>query len=698
MTSINSAHRDVRALPIGYVLSDYTFEKVLGSGSFGITYLALDSMLNRRVAIKEYFPREFAAREGTLMVHAVGDGGDLDNYTWGLKRFLEEARILAMFDHPNIIPVRRFFEANGTAYLVMDYCDGIPLDKLIEENGPLDNESLKQIIYPILDALEQVHRAHLLHRDIKPANIFIKTNGSPVLLDFGAARQEVVSHSKSVTSIVTPGYGALEQYSTHGEQGPSTDIYGFAATLYKVITGLKPQDAASRMLDDKVVPAKLFVADKYDSGILSAIDKAMSIKPQDRPQSIQEWKNIFLSNAHFRSDASLKESDESATILIKSNKPAEKNYLPRALIFGGLFFTVLFAIWYVVGFSDKSDSPSSHVSQPQMPKKVDVVEASAPIKEVPEKKISEKTPPQKSAPSQNEKKITSNKKICPKGASPTSWSDCYGETKFKKENVRRWSYYEGFFKDGLMDGQGTLLYQDDRKYVGEMKASDKHGRGTLTYRDGTVYVGEFERDFMSGQGVKTLPNGDKYIGEFKSDKFNGQGTYTEANGAKYIGRFLNDKRHGVGTSYDSNGVIIFQGQWINGSAVVTAAQSNSSGQRGSEVFKQCKQYADKAKANLNPPKKLENNVTVTDISCEPGSPKPKFTYRYKWDTLLDINQSWMNSNMYERTKKVACGDGLKPYIGMVDIEFHWAYGDSSEASKYPGKFMGILRYTENDCR
>ena len=284
---------DIRAIPFGHVLSDYKFEKVLGQGSFGITYLAIDTMLNRKVAIKEYFPREFAARDSTLTVKAAGNRDDRDNFVWGLKRFLDEARVLAIFDHPNIIQVRRFFEANGTAYLVMDYCDGTPLDELLKLKGVLSERELEALVGSLLNALEIIHKTNFLHRDIKPANIFIKNDGTPVLLDFGAARQELVSHSKSVTAIATPGYAAFEQYSSHGNQGPWTDIYGFGATLYRAVTGKKPEDATNRMLEDALVPTLKLCHGKYKSNTLKAIDAAMAVKPQDRPQTISEWRKIF---------------------------------------------------------------------------------------------------------------------------------------------------------------------------------------------------------------------------------------------------------------------------------------------------------------------------------------------------------------------------------------------------------------------
>lgn len=712
MSILNSGHRDVRALPVGYVLSDYKFEGVLGSGSFGITYLALDSMLNKRVAIKEFFPREFAAREGTLTVRAIGNKEDHDNYSWGLKRFIEEARILAMFDHPNIVHVRRYFEANGTAYLVMDYCDGIPLDKLVEEQGPLDANELKRLIYPILDALEHVHNAHLLHRDIKPANIYVKKDGSPVLLDFGAARQEVVSHSKSVTSIVTPGYGALEQYSTHGEQGPSTDIYGFAATLYKVITGEKPQDAASRMLDDKVIPSQIKVSGKFDSKILYAIDRAMSIKPNNRPQTIDEWRNLF----EFK-------NNEDATILVRGastsnvvdnnkNKSIDKNLI----IIGLLGIILIGGGWQFL--SNRKDSPTQAVpavvKDNSQVKSDAVVSADRKIEspKQPEKKVDIKPAEKSDAPI-----ISKNgKKSCSSNLDKSKWSNCYGQINFPKFNLKGYATYKGDFENGQMHGEGEIIYEDGRKYNGSLVAGEKHGQGTLTYKDGSFYKGSFESDQISGQGVEVKLNGEKYVGNFKFNRWHGEGTYTDVFGDKYVGEFRagamtgkgvyyyrtgrklfegtfqNGKLHGFGSSYDSNGVLVYTGRWVNG--VATPDVQNSSGTDG--VLAQCKQYAAGAKQKLELPKKFANGVLLTDITCEPGTSKPRFIYKYSWDTILDIDQEWINLKMRENTKKAACVD-MKSYISAVDVEFAWYYGTSS-AVKYPGKYIGTLKFTQGDCQ
>ena len=285
--------KDLRSLPIGKLLSDYRIERVLGQGGFGITYLATDVKLMRQVALKEYYPREYAVRDGTLNIRAAGDQEDRETFEWGLTRFLEEAQLLARFEHPNIIAVRRFFEANGTAYLVMDYSDGKPLDEIIKAGGPISEKQLERILYPLLAGLEQVHRTGFLHRDIKPANLYIRDDGSPVLLDFGAARRATPEHNQGVTTLVADGYSPVEQYDANGTQGPYTDIYGLGATLYRAVTGDKPQAASGRILNDTLVPAAKKAQGRYAENLLLAIDAAIAVRPENRPQNIAQWREIL---------------------------------------------------------------------------------------------------------------------------------------------------------------------------------------------------------------------------------------------------------------------------------------------------------------------------------------------------------------------------------------------------------------------
>ena len=285
--TMNEQHRN--ALPAGYRLENFRCESVLGHGGFGITYRAVDEDLQQVVAIKEYLPREVALRDRDFTVVPVSES-DRETLEWGLERFLDEARTLARFRHPNIVGVRRFLRANGTAYLVMDYCEGESLESMLAQEGTLAPERLEAMLKPLLDTLEMLHDAGVTHRDIKPGNIYLREDGSPVLLDFGAARQALAQHSRSVTAMATPGYAAFEQYSTKGKQGPWTDIYGLGATLYRCVTGQRPPDASDRMLEDDLIPATEGAKGCYSLSLLERIDAALSLKPTDRPQGIRAWR------------------------------------------------------------------------------------------------------------------------------------------------------------------------------------------------------------------------------------------------------------------------------------------------------------------------------------------------------------------------------------------------------------------------
>ena len=283
------------ALKRGYVLDGYRIESVIGSGGFGITYKAEDPVLEKFVAIKEYIPADIAVRlDGTTIVPKSEK--DEDDYSWGLERFLDEARLLVKFDHKNIVRVLRFIEAHDTAYIVMEYIDGETLSDRLKRDKTLSFDQLKSIVDPILAGLDVVHKGDFLHRDIKLGNIIIRENGTPVLIDFGAARQAVGARSRSVTAIVTPGYAPIEQYSTRGKQGPWTDIYALGAIAYRAIAGETPVDATERVRRDPLVPLMEQDIPKalgYSEPFLKAVDKALSVDEEARPQSIAEWRDML---------------------------------------------------------------------------------------------------------------------------------------------------------------------------------------------------------------------------------------------------------------------------------------------------------------------------------------------------------------------------------------------------------------------
>lgn len=282
---------DAAALPAGHKVFEYRIEKMLGGGGFGITYLARDINLELPVAIKEYFPGELTTRAADLSVRVRVPEGE-QQFLWGLERFLDEARALASFRHPNIARVLRYFRENGTAYIVMEYESGDPLKRWLARQPALDQAGLLRVIYPLMDGLEAVHKLDFLHRDIKPDNIYIRADGSPVLLDFGAARR--YTGGRDLTNIVSPGFAPFEQYHSKGNQGPWTDIYSLGAVMYWMATGQKPLESAARIQEDAMQKA-VDIGDTavFGAALLRAIDWALSPNEARRPQNVAELRQAL---------------------------------------------------------------------------------------------------------------------------------------------------------------------------------------------------------------------------------------------------------------------------------------------------------------------------------------------------------------------------------------------------------------------
>ena len=290
------------SLAPGYELHWYVIRDVLGRGGFGITYLAEDTHLNQLVAIKEFLPVEMAVRESDSSIHPLSEEYQ-EQFQWGLERFMSEAQTLAQFKHPNIVRVFTVFPENNTAYMVMEYENGEGLQEILKQKKTLPEKQLKEIVLPILDGLTQVHAMEFIHRDIKPANIFIREDGSPVLLDFGSARHALGQKTKTLTSLVSPGFAPFEQYVSKGDkQGPWTDIYALGATLYRAALGRSPAEAMDRseaLLHtnrDSFVGAAEIKPEGYSTSFLLAIDHALAFKAEDRPSTIESWRRELTSD------------------------------------------------------------------------------------------------------------------------------------------------------------------------------------------------------------------------------------------------------------------------------------------------------------------------------------------------------------------------------------------------------------------
>ncbi len=290
-------HRN--ALQAGYDLFWYRIDKVLGQGAFGITYLAHDVNLDRQVAIKEYLPSQLCMRDAQKTVQPLS-AEHSEDFKFGLERFITEARTLTKFEHPNLIRVFNVFEANNTAYMVMNYETGESLQNIAKRKTGFNEEELRRIMLPLMNGLAKMHSTGFIHRDIKPGNIFIRSDSSPVLLDFGSARQTRQANPMTLTNFVSPGYAPIEQYASKSDkQGPWTDVYGLGATVYKLITGNAPVNAIDRsetITSDQMdcyIPLANMTLPNFSPAFLKAIDHALLFRAMDRPQSIEEWRNEF---------------------------------------------------------------------------------------------------------------------------------------------------------------------------------------------------------------------------------------------------------------------------------------------------------------------------------------------------------------------------------------------------------------------
>ena len=329
------------------LIGRYTIEGVLGQGGFGITYLGIDELHEKKVAIKEFFPQGIVTRnieyQDTVTVTFVGEK---DNYEKGKERFLKEARTMAKFSKDEgIVKALDFFEINNTAYIVMEYLEGITLKQYLRENQRIAPEDLIELLVPLIESLDEIHSQGMIHRDISPDNIMVLPDGRIKLMDFGAARDYTEFGEKSLSIVLKPGYAPPEQYQTHGIQGPWTDIYALCATMYKCITGENPPDAIDRVIDDhlkKISKFGIAIPPQEEAAII----KGMSVSAKDRYQDIKDFcedlyggyeetpasenkesevkPDLIKENAEDKVNTSVEEIPESKSLVSEESAEAEK--------------------------------------------------------------------------------------------------------------------------------------------------------------------------------------------------------------------------------------------------------------------------------------------------------------------------------------------------------------------------------------
>jgi serine/threonine protein kinase len=296
-------------LALGALLAQgrYTVGRVLGRGAFGVTYLAWDPRLRRRVAVKEFLPIDVAGRSTDRRSVQAHSHGQESIFEYARDRFRQEARLVSQLDHPNIIRILDFFPDNGTEYMVMEYFPGETLGEYMHRNGRIPESAAIGLMSIVLEALEEVHRerdgVQHIHRDLKPSNVYLAAIGAtvvPKLLDFGAARTAVGEKTRNLTQVLTPGYAPFEQYHAKGKQGAWTDVYACAATLYHMLTGRKPTAAPDRYESDSLESPRDLVPE-LSPAVSRAVMDGLALDRQRRPQSAAAFRKVL--NDEVKDDA-----------------------------------------------------------------------------------------------------------------------------------------------------------------------------------------------------------------------------------------------------------------------------------------------------------------------------------------------------------------------------------------------------------
>jgi hypothetical protein len=601
----------LHALPVSHEFEGYRIERVLGAGGFGITYLATEAVIGREVAIKEFLPSTIAARAvDSLDVHPIVPA-DAEMFRWGLKRFRNEARTLVSFRHGNIVQVYRYFEANGTAYLVMAYEKGASLAEILKARRTLPEAEIRALLDPLLAGVAEVHKAGFLHRDIKPANIILRADGTPALIDFGAARQSFGEKSQSLHAIVSPGYAPFEQYTSATQQGPWTDIYALGATLYCCISGTRPIEAPDRVAGAAMRPAAELGAGRYGETLLRAIDRALGLQPEDRPQSVAAWREEVAAPGTLESNETLAAGGQSGTPtapppeVIEAPAPSARRPTRRAVQFGLLAGAVaLLGGGYQLVRAHVAAERAKAEEEARLRAKAEEEERRR--KEKAERDETERLRVQSArqraeGAAANAREAQGRAQAAGRAAQAAKQQaiaavDCARKAAARARNGAA-GHYAGTLTDGnkyegqinaqkLIDGCGIKIMSDNRRFEGQMNNGHVHGYvafiatnglrfdgvynannidgyGVLRYAEGHELSGKFAALTLVGPGIWIGSNGTRFEGEMRQNRWWGFGVTRHPSGDLYEGEFVDGERHGLGVHTDATGARTF-GRWDKG--------------------------------------------------------------------------------------------------------------------------------------
>lgn len=523
------SHHDYQrhdALPADSLLHSYRIERTLGSGAFGITYLARHDLLGSVHVIKEYLPESGVRQAGSSGV-LPKSSADAEIFNWGLRSFFEEAKLLHGLSHPNIVKVTDLFEANGTAYFVMPYLGGTTFYAWLRQHPQADTDTLNRMFIPLLEGLKYIHERGLLHRDIKPENILISDGEQPVLIDFGSARQAIGHKSRALTQILTPHFAPIEQYSAKGEYTPALDLYSLAACLYQAVARELPEEAPSRLGETDSQPklADSRHARRHPEHWLAAIDKALSLRAPQRFQTALAMQQALLGGAPPAqpvADApttTQPHRDSPATVVHSADqKTSQRRWLWTALpalILAAIAAAVLFR-------NPEGGVQTSAPDAPNTPAASDIA-----------------------------------------GIRQESY---HGTLRYADGSV-----YEGMISNGRAnDDEGKRTYADGSVCIGNFKDDERHGQVHCNgYPGGGSYQGQWQHDRKHGDGHYRFGNGNEYKGQWQNDQIHGSGILTYVQGPAvviYQGSFVANQLAGKGSLlYPDNGDTCY-GVFENGNA------------------------------------------------------------------------------------------------------------------------------------